>query len=59
MLEVVNKSRAAGKCVGTYCDDVETAREWRGLGVRYLAVSIDAAIFLRGAEAIVRGVREL
>jgi 4-hydroxy-2-oxoheptanedioate aldolase len=59
MLEVVEKCKAAGSCVGTYCDDIETAREWRRLGVRYLAVSIDAAIFLRGAEAIVREVRGL
>ncbi len=57
MIEVVEKGKAAGKCIGAYCDDIGTAREWRSVGVRYLAVSIDAAIFLRGAEAIVRGLR--
>jgi 4-hydroxy-2-oxoheptanedioate aldolase len=57
MVEVVEKSKRAGKCVGTFCDDIASASRWRSLGVRYLAVSIDAAIFLRGAEAIVRGLR--
>jgi 4-hydroxy-2-oxoheptanedioate aldolase len=58
MIRVVEKGKTAGKCIGTYCDDVETAREWRDLGVRYLAVSVDAALLLRGAEAIVHPLRE-
>ncbi|MBI1897707.1 MAG: hypothetical protein HYZ57_16235 [Acidobacteria bacterium] len=45
MLEVVEKGKQAGKRTGTYCDDIETARGWRRIGIRYLAVSIDAAIF--------------
>ncbi len=57
MIEVVEKGKAAGKCIGAYCDDIDTAREWRTAGVRYLAVSLDAGIFLRGAEAVVRGLR--
>ncbi len=58
MIQVVAKGKAAGKCIGTYCDDVSTACEWRSLGVRYLAVSVDAAVFLRGAETIVHAFRE-
>ena len=57
MVEVVAKGQAAGKCVGTYCDDSETACEWRRMGVRYLAVSIDAAIFFKAAERIVQELR--
>jgi 4-hydroxy-2-oxoheptanedioate aldolase len=53
MAGAVQSARKAGKSVGTYCDDVETAKEYLALGVSYLAVSIDAYIFLSGARSII------
>jgi len=38
-------------------DDVESAKEYLALGVSYLAVSIDAYIFLSGARSIVSKLR--
>jgi 4-hydroxy-2-oxoheptanedioate aldolase len=58
MLEVIEKTRTSGKVVGTYCDDAAAALEWKALGVRYLAVSIDAALFLTGARDMVSAIRE-
>jgi 4-hydroxy-2-oxoheptanedioate aldolase len=57
MSEALEKARDAGKVVGTYCDDVETAQEWRALGVRYITVSLDAGIFLSSARRIVDSLR--
>ena len=53
MRESTALSRAAGKVVGTFCDDVETAERWRAAGAGYLAVSIDANILLLAARSIV------
>jgi 4-hydroxy-2-oxoheptanedioate aldolase len=48
----VELAKRLGKRIGTYCDDAETANEYRALGVSYLTVSIDAGIFLAGAQAL-------
>jgi 4-hydroxy-2-oxoheptanedioate aldolase len=53
MADAIQKARKADKHIGTYCDDVETAVHYRGIGVSYLTVSIDAYIFLSGARSIV------
>ncbi len=57
MAEAVALAGKAGKKIGTYCDDVETAQEYRKLGVSYLAVGIDAGIFLSGARSLVSRLR--
>ena len=57
MIGIVERARRAGKCVGTFCDDAATAREWRELGVNYLAVGLDAGIFLHASAGIVREIR--
>jgi 4-hydroxy-2-oxoheptanedioate aldolase len=57
MAGAVQSARKAGKSVGTYCDDVESAKECLALGVSYLAVSIDAYIFLSGARSIISKLR--
>ena len=53
MTDAVAMARKVGKRIGTFCDDAETANEYRKLGVSYLTVSIDAHIFLAGARAMV------
>ena len=53
MAGAVQLARKTGKRIGTYCDDVETAREYRELGISYLTVSLDAHIFLSGARSII------
>ena len=57
MAGAVLSARKAGKSVGTYCDDVESAQEYIALGVSYLAVSIDAYIFLSSARSIISKLR--
>lgn len=57
MVDAVAMARRAGKRIGTYCDDVEAANEYRKLGVSYLTVSIDAYIFLSAARAMVSRLR--
>jgi 4-hydroxy-2-oxoheptanedioate aldolase len=53
MSEIISKAQRARKRIGTYCDDVETAKQWRQLGVSYLTVSLDAGMFLSAAREIV------
>ena len=57
VLEMVKSAiaiaRNSGKCVGIYCDDAETAIEYRSIGVSYLTVGIDTGILLSAARRIV------
>ena len=53
MAETFEKANRSGKWIGVYSDNVETALEYRKLGASYLAVSIDASIFLRSARSMV------
>jgi 4-hydroxy-2-oxoheptanedioate aldolase len=58
MLDVLERTRKAGKYVGTYCDDIPTALEWQKLGVSYITVSMDAYMLYTAARDIVQGVRK-
>ena len=53
MIESIEKARAAGKHVGTFCDDADAALRWIELGVSYIALSIDAYIFLDAARGLI------
>lgn len=53
MAGIVEAARGKRLAIGTYCDDVEKALEWKALGVTYLAVSLDAGLLLRAARAVV------
>ncbi|MCW5982810.1 MAG: hypothetical protein KIT09_32270 [Bryobacteraceae bacterium] len=53
MKEIVGAAKDKPVRIGTYCDDVATAWQWRDLGVTYLAVSLDANVLLRGAREMV------
>jgi len=57
MAGAVELAQKTGKRIGTYCDDVETALEYRKLGISYLTVSLDANIFLLGARSVVSKLR--
>lgn len=53
MVAIVEKAKGRPLAIGTYCDDVNTALEWRNLGVTYLAVSLDAHILLQAARRMI------
>ncbi|MBW4681140.1 MAG: aldolase [Microcoleus vaginatus WJT46-NPBG5] len=57
MKNAVQTIRNAGKAVGTFADNPETAKQWRDAGVQYVALGVDVAIFLRACEALVKAVR--
>jgi 4-hydroxy-2-oxoheptanedioate aldolase len=52
LADAVHLARKAGKRIGTFCDDVEIALEYRALGVSYLTVSMDTSIFLSCARSM-------
>ncbi len=57
IIGAVRLASTTGKWIGTYCDEPETALEYKKLGVSYLTVSIDAGIFLAGARSLVAKLR--
>jgi 4-hydroxy-2-oxoheptanedioate aldolase len=54
MEQVVERATAADKIVGTFADDPEMARHWIELGVQYVMLSVDAPIFVRALEDLLR-----
>ena len=53
MEEAVTKIRAAGKAVGTFAADVETAKRWIDAGVQYISLGVDVGIFARACRDLV------
>ncbi|MEW5860172.1 MAG: aldolase/citrate lyase family protein [Cyanobacteriota bacterium] len=57
MQKCVTTIRNAGKAVGTFTDNPETAKQWIDAGVQYITLGVDVGIFLRACEALVKAVR--
>ncbi|HEY9848986.1 MAG TPA: aldolase/citrate lyase family protein [Leptolyngbyaceae cyanobacterium] len=57
MQKCVTSIRNAGKAAGTFADNPEIAKQWIDLGVQYVGLGVDVAIFLRACEALVKAVR--
>ncbi len=57
MKEAVSKIRDAKMAVGTFADDVESAKMWIDAGIQYISISVDTAIFLNACRRIVSDIR--
>jgi len=53
MEKVIESAKKAGKLVGTFADDVPSARRWMDAGVMYIAISVDVGIFYSACRSIV------
>lgn len=53
MKEVISKCNKKKIAVGTFADDIETARSWVSLGVQYMAFSVDVGILYNISKTIV------
>ncbi len=53
MKEVIMKCRENKVSVGTFADDVETAKSWVSLGVQYMSFSVDVGILYGISNTIV------
>lgn len=49
MADIVDRTRDAGRLVGTYADDPEMAERWIDVGVQFVALSVDVAMLHRAA----------
>lgn len=56
--EIAALARAAGKCVGMFCDNPASVAKWRSVGIAYAALNMDAAIFLDACRGLVNQVKE-
>jgi 4-hydroxy-2-oxoheptanedioate aldolase len=57
MQNAVGTIRNAGKAVGTFADNPETAKQWIDTGVQYIALGVDVGVFLRACQTLVKAVR--
>jgi 4-hydroxy-2-oxoheptanedioate aldolase len=54
MKEIIEKSTLKGVAVGTFVDTFENADKWRGLGIKYIAYSVDVGIFYDKCAEVVK-----
>ena len=53
MKKAIERARKLGKSIGSYCDDVARAIEYRDLGVSYITISADSVFLLSAAQSVV------
>ena len=58
MEEVIKMCQKNNKAVGTFADDVKTAKKWVSLGVQYLSFSVDIGILYETSKQIVEKLKE-
>ncbi len=58
MEKVIAVARTAGKLVGTFADDIPSAKRWMDAGVMYIAISVDVGIFYDACKSMVTGLSE-
>ncbi len=56
--EAVHKTKSAGRAVGSYAKDIQMAKWLKGLGVQYIAVNVDATIYMQACKNIVKEINE-
>ena len=54
---IVETVRKGGRYVGIYADNVEAAKRWIGVGVQFIALSVDTAIYYQGCQRLVAALR--
>lgn len=58
MADIVERTRDAGRIVGTYADDPEMAERWIDVGVQFVALSVDVSMFHHAAADLYDGVEK-
>jgi len=58
MKEVVSKCKINKVSVGTFADDIKTAKSWISLGVQYMAFSVDVGILYNASKNIVNEMKK-
>lgn len=58
MEKVITRAKSAKKLVGTFADDVESAKRWLNAGIMYMAISVDVGIFYNACRNIVTSLAE-
>jgi len=56
--EVVTKCRENSIAVGTFADDIQTAKKWISLGVQYMSFSVDVGILYEVNKQIVEKLKK-
>jgi 4-hydroxy-2-oxoheptanedioate aldolase len=55
---LVETVRKAGRYVGIYADDVEATKRWINVGIQFIALSVDTAIYYQGCKRLVAALRQ-
>lgn len=52
MEKIVDKCKTANKVVGTFVENIESAKQWKEKGVQYLAYSVDVGLLYEAFKSI-------
>ncbi|AKG20159.1 HpcH/HpaI aldolase family protein [Calothrix sp. 336/3] len=57
MQQCITTIRNAGKAVGTFADNPETAQKWIDAGVQYIGLGVDVSVFYRACAGLMKTMR--
>jgi 4-hydroxy-2-oxoheptanedioate aldolase len=52
MMEIIEICNRRGIAVGTFVDNIQNARKWKDIGVKYISYSVDMGIFYEACTGI-------
>jgi 4-hydroxy-2-oxoheptanedioate aldolase len=55
--EIVKKCKEKNIVVGNFNDNVQMAKNWINLGIKYISYSVDTGIFFEGCKTIVNNLK--
>ncbi len=55
--QIVERVRKSGRYAGMYVDDIPAAQKWIGLGVQFIALSVDTVIYYQACKRLVAALR--
>lgn len=58
MMQIIETCNRRGIAVGTFVDNIQNARKWRDIGVKYISYSVDTGIFYEACSNIISDVNK-
>jgi 4-hydroxy-2-oxoheptanedioate aldolase len=56
MMQIIETCNRRGIAVGTFVDNIQNARKWRDIGVKYISYSVDMGIFYEACSNIIANI---
>ncbi len=59
MMQIIETCNRRGIAVGTFVDNIQNARKWRDIGVKYISYSVDIGIFYEACSNLIANINNI